>query len=161
MSGVKTEELLQGLVVQEARLIDDGAYEQWLELFSDDGGYWIPLRYGDTDPNLQPALLYEDRLLLQVRVERLLMGQAHSLQPVVRCLHVLQQPEVEWLDAQAGEARVQARYVYIETQAANQVVLGCVATYHWVQQGEAWKIRLKKVQLLNPEAPLPMIQLMP
>src|SRR5690606_11819661 len=96
-----------------------------------------------------PALLYEDHLLLQVRVERLLAGKAHSLQPSVHSLHVLQQPEVEWLDVEAGEARVQARYIYLESQGAHQVVLGCVAHYHWVRQDDTWKIRCKKVLLLN------------
>ncbi|MCK9512580.1 MAG: aromatic-ring-hydroxylating dioxygenase subunit beta [Pigmentiphaga sp.] len=153
--------MLTRLVVREARLIDDGAYEDWLALFAADGSYWIPLRPEDQDPELEPAMLYEDRLLLSVRVERLTAGKAHSLRPQVRCLHVLQQPEIETCDTAAGTARLRTRYVYLETQGDRQVVLGAVAVHDLVREDDGWKIGRKTVHLLNPDAPLPMVQLMP
>jgi len=153
--------VLTQLVVREARLVDDGAYDEWLAMFATDGRYWIPLRPDDQDPELQPAILYEDRLLLSVRVERLTTGKAHSLRPQVRCLHVLQQPEIETCDVAGGTARLRTRYVYLETQGDQQVVLGAVAVHDLVQESGTWKIRQKTVHLLNPDAPLPMVQLMP
>lgn len=155
------EQKVVQLVLREARLIDDGAWAEWLALFAPDGSYWIPRSRTDTDPALQPALLYEDAVLLKVRVERLQAGLAHSLQPEVRCLHVLQAPELEALDDEGGTARVHARYVYLETQSDQQVVLGCTATYHLVRLNDTWRIAQKVVRVLNPGAPLPMIQLMP
>ena len=43
----------------------------WLELFTEDGHYWMPLAHGQTDTKLHASLMYEDKLLLKIRVERL------------------------------------------------------------------------------------------
>ena len=42
MSAVATR--MAAFVVHEARLIDEGRYDEWLALFADDGRYWVPLR---------------------------------------------------------------------------------------------------------------------
>src|SRR5690606_11341876 len=125
------------------------------------GSYWIPLRPEDCDPELEPAILYEDALLLRVRVERLIAGKAHSLQPRVRCLHVLQQPEITAFDGMAGTARLRTHYVYLEAQAERQVVLGATAMHDMVREANEWKILRKTVHVINSESSLPMIQLMP
>ena len=58
-------------VVREARLIDQQRFEEWLDLFADDGHYWMPLEWEQSDPRLTTSLMYEDKLLLQIRIERL------------------------------------------------------------------------------------------
>ena len=35
----------------EARLLDEQRYEEWLELFSDDATYWVPLEQGQQAPH--------------------------------------------------------------------------------------------------------------
>ena len=40
-------------------------------LFTEDGRYWMPLEYGQTDPILHNSLFYDDKLLLRIRVERI------------------------------------------------------------------------------------------
>jgi hypothetical protein len=66
-----TERDLIGFVVHEARLLDELRFDEWLELFTEDGRYWMPLEYGQTDPILRNSLFYDDKLLLKIRVERL------------------------------------------------------------------------------------------
>ena len=34
----------------EARLLDLQRYEEWLELFTPDASYWVPLEQGQRDP---------------------------------------------------------------------------------------------------------------
>jgi len=43
---------LTGFVLYEARLLDQHRFEEWLDLFADDGRYWMPLEWGQTDPRL-------------------------------------------------------------------------------------------------------------
>ena len=43
-----TDQDLIGFVVHEARLIDQHRFEEWLDLFADDGYYWMPLEWGQT-----------------------------------------------------------------------------------------------------------------
>src|SRR5262245_51440966 len=66
-----TNQELIDFVLHEARLIDSQRLDEWLGLFAEDGIYWMPLEWGQTDPKLTASLMYEDKLLLTIRIERL------------------------------------------------------------------------------------------
>ena len=65
-----TNQQLIDFVIHEARLIDQHRLDEWLDLFTDDGIYWMPLEWGQTDPKLMTSLMYEDKLLLTIRIVR-------------------------------------------------------------------------------------------
>src|SRR5439155_886701 len=85
-------------VKHEARLIDEKRFDEWYELFTDDAYYWVPAAPGQTDPLLHNSLAYEDKLLLRLRIERMKSPLAYSQRPASRCLHVLQEPDIEKAD---------------------------------------------------------------
>ena len=85
------EEDLARFVRREARLIDEKRFDEWLALFTEDARYWVPAAPGQTDPLGHNSLAYEDRLLLELRIERLKSPRAYSQRPPSRCLHVLQE----------------------------------------------------------------------
>jgi 3-phenylpropionate/cinnamic acid dioxygenase small subunit len=156
-----TEADLIRFVYHEARLIDEKRLDAWYELYADDGCYWIPLTRGQPDGDNHASLMYEDKLLLRLRIERFSNPRSYSLHPEVRCLHVLQQPEVVLADPAANRFVVRTPLVYLETQGDRQTVLGAVTTHTLAVVGEALRIRLKRVDLLNCDAALPSIQLFP
>ena len=80
---------LSRFVRHEARLIDEKRFDEWLALFTDDARYWVPAAPEQTDPVGHNSLAYEDRLLLELRIERLKSPRAYSQRPPSRCLHVL------------------------------------------------------------------------
>ena len=150
-----TEQELARFVVREARLLDEKRFDEWYELFADDGHYWVPAVHGQKDPNLENSLAYEDRFLLKLRIERLKSPQAFSQQPPSRCLHVLQAPEVEDL----GQLRTRTNFIYTETRGDETQRYAAIAWHTLVRQGLALKIKLKRVDILNCDAMLPSIQL--
>jgi 3-phenylpropionate/cinnamic acid dioxygenase small subunit len=77
-----TDQDLMNFVLREARLIDQHRFEEWLDLFADDGFYWMPVEWGQTDPLLTTSLMYEDKLLLKIRVERLKGNRTFSQKPL-------------------------------------------------------------------------------
>ena len=77
MSAPTDQELID-FVIREARLIDQHRFDEWLDLFADDGIYWMPLEWGQTDPRLTTSLMYEDKLLLH-DPGRAAQGQADVL----------------------------------------------------------------------------------
>ena len=91
---VSDRELID-FVYAEARMLDELRFEDWLDLYTEDGHYWMPLAHGQTDAKLHASLMYEDKLLLRVRVERLAGQRTFSQQPKSRCHHLLQAPTVE------------------------------------------------------------------
>lgn len=145
------------LVLLEARLLDEARYQQWLDLFTDDGHYWIPLAPDQRDALKHASLMYENKLLLDMRVKRLLEARAHSQQLRSRCLHVLQQPTLESLENDQYVTR--CAFSYYEARGDRQQIYGAVAWHHWVVQGDHIALRLKRIELLNCDAALPSIQL--
>lgn len=150
---------LQDFVQHEVELLDAQDYDAWLALYAEDGRYWMPLVPGQADPLLHGSLMYEDKLLLQVRIERLKGARTFSQQPGSRCHHLIQAPTVLALDDAAGTARVKHAFHYVEARQDEQQLYAGWATHELVRQGTEWKILLKKVELINCDAALPNIQL--
>ncbi|MBL0089420.1 MAG: aromatic-ring-hydroxylating dioxygenase subunit beta [Ideonella sp.] len=136
----------------EARMLDEQRFEDWLALFTDDGHYWMPLAPGQTDPRLHTSLLYEDKLLLRVRVERLAGARTFSQQPRSRCHHLLQQPTVESADDAAGRYAVRSAFHYVETRLDTQTLFAGWATHDLVVIDGALRIQQKRVDLVNCDA---------
>ena len=150
-----TDQDLVKFVVREARLLDEKRFDEWYELFADDGHYWVPAAPGQTDTHLHNSLAYEDRFLLKLRIERLKSPLAFSQQPASRCLHVLQTPEVESRE----ELKVRTNFIYTETRGDEEQRYAATAWHTLVSQNNILKIRLKRVDILNCDAMLPSIQL--
>ena len=146
-------------VHHEARLLDDRRFEEWLSLFAEDGHYWMPAEWGQTDPRLQSSLMYEDLLLLKIRVERLANARTFSQKPQSRSQHLLQTPQVDELDDERSVFRTYTPFHYAEVRLDEQTLFAGWARHTLVRQDGALRIRLKRLDLLNFDAPHGNIQL--
>ena len=142
-------------VIREARLLDEKRFDEWYDLFAEDGHYWVPASPGQPDPLSHNSLAYEDKLLLKLRIERLKQPSAYSQKPASRCHHLLQTPEIE--KSGKGEWLIRTGFLYTETRGDESQRYAAVAWHTLV--GEPLKIRLKRVDILNCDAALPSIQL--
>jgi len=151
---------VQAFVQAEARLLNQARYQDWLALFAQEGRYWVPLG-GDaqSDSDTHNALADEDRLLLTLRVERLVAGRAHSQQPASRSAHVLQLPQVDVCNDHHAE--VYTPFTYVESRGEQQIWLAGQWCHRLCREQGAWRIALKRVNLLNAGAAHPAIQLFP
>lgn len=156
---IPTDAQLLDLVYLESRLIDDRRFDEWYALYADDAFYWVPLVPGQADGENHTSLMYEDKLLLKLRIERFGNPRSYSLHPQVRCLHVLQRPEIELADPGGNRWVLRTNLVYVETQGDTQQVYAAVTRLTVSAIDGALRIRLKRVDLLNCDAPLPSIQL--
>ena len=155
--GLATE--LAEFVYAEARMLDEKRFDEWYELFTEDAAYWIPLEHGQQDPLNHGSLMYEDKLLLKLRIERLKNPRAYSQQPASRSHHLLQAPQVEDAGGHAGEYLVRTQFIYTEAQGDAQQMYAGTVFHTLVRDGGRLMIRLKRVNLLNCGAALPSIQL--
>ena len=156
---VPTDQDLVDFVQREARLIDQHRFEEWLDLFTDDGIYWMPLEWGQTDPKLVASLMYEDKLLLTIRVERLKGNRTFSQKPKSRCHHLLQVPQIERRDEANNEYVTWTPMHYIETRFDDQQLYAAWATHTLTVSDGRLRIKLKRVDLVNSEAAFGSIQL--
>jgi 3-phenylpropionate/cinnamic acid dioxygenase small subunit len=151
MSSYSDRQLID-FVYAEARMLDEQRFDAWLDLYTDDGHYWMPLAPGQQDARLHASLLYEDKLLLRVRVERLAGARTYSQQPRSRSHHLLQQPSIERADRDAGTYTLRTAFHYVETRLDAQTLYAGWATHELVTQDAALRIRLKRVDLVNCDA---------
>jgi 3-phenylpropionate/cinnamic acid dioxygenase small subunit len=87
----------------EAALLDQREFHAWLELFTEDVRYWMPVREtlqqnrSGLHPEGQPtvALIDDDRAFLATRVARLDTGLAHAETPESRTRHLITNVRIE------------------------------------------------------------------
>jgi 3-phenylpropionate/cinnamic acid dioxygenase small subunit len=148
-----------GFVYHEARLLDEQRFDEWLELFAEDGRYWMPLEHGQTDRRLTASLMDEDLLLLRIRVERLRGLRTYSQKPKSRCHHLLQQPQIDVFDLETNRYVAWTAMNYVETRLDQQDLYAAWATHELTAVDGMLRIRMKRVDLVNCDAAFGSIQL--
>lgn len=148
-------------VYAEARMLDEGCYDEWLALWLADGHYWMPLDYKQTDPHMVTSLMYEDLFMLKLRVERLNGARTFSQKPKSRCHHVIQRPFVDVFEPDEGMFKTNTSMHYVETRLDDQILLALTATHELALVDGAIRIANKRVDLLNSDAAFGNIQLLP
>jgi 3-phenylpropionate/cinnamic acid dioxygenase small subunit len=146
-------------VYDEARLLDARDYEAWNALFADDAIYWVPLQHDQPEGAEHTSHLYEDKLLRELRIERLKSPRAFSQQPPSRSHHLLQTPSVESMDAAANHFVTRTQFHYSEARGDEMLMLVGTAFHHFRVEAGELRFTLKRVNLLNCDAALPSIQL--
>lgn len=147
-----TDEIVraQSFLTQEARLIDEGRFNDWLELFTDDCLYWVPVTAGGGDPTVEVSHAFDDRRRLTDRVYWLRTGLAFSQIPASRTRRVIGNVETT-VDPATGEQLVRSNVVVHEFRA------GVTKTYpgwygHVLRATEdGWRIKSKQANLLDSD----------
>jgi len=88
---------VEDLFYMEADLLDGRRYEEWLDLFTDDVHYWMPLRKnvpwrdqsGDTSGEHEVGWFDDDKDTLAKRVKQLMTGIHWAEEPLSRVSHVV------------------------------------------------------------------------
>ena len=51
---------VEAFLFNEAKLLDDGRFEEWRALFAEDAYYWVPLRPEQTEPTTESSIICDD-----------------------------------------------------------------------------------------------------
>jgi len=136
----------------EARLLDTQRYEEWLELFTEEATYWVPLEQGQQDPHETSSIIHDDRTLLELRVKQIRHPRAHARQPLARTVH--QVGNVTVLSDNAQEVRVTSTLTLVEFRNEKQRVYGALVEHRLRKSGDTFRIVHKRVDLVNSEGEL-------
>ena len=98
-----TREKIELFLLHEARLLDQRRFEEWMELFTEDGYYWAPARPDQENPDDEVSLFYDDRENMKSRIQRLRHGAVFSQIPPSRTCHSVSNVIVDEQDEDAGE----------------------------------------------------------
>lgn len=149
---------VEALLYREARLLDDLQLTEWLDLFTEDGLYWIPIDE-DAPVARHAALVYDDRMRREERVHHLMHLPFPAQLPRSRTVHLVSNIEIERVEGDVIDVR-SAQVVYeVRTGDFTQIGLGHTRALvsraqHVLRRvnGEL-KISLKKLLLIDRDMP--------
>ena len=157
-----TDKTLRGaiekLVRLETRCLNEADLETWISLFTEDGYYWMPLEREQTDPEQHDSLIYDNRALMQMRNYNLHNPLSPSMQHEVRSVRILSELETDTSASPDGVITVTASVIAVIHHRQQDTYAGTV-TWRLIQTGEGLKIKSKRVDLLNADAPLDSIMM--
>jgi 3-phenylpropionate/cinnamic acid dioxygenase small subunit len=142
----------------EARLLDSQRYEEWLELFTEDATYWVPLEQGQKDPFETSSIIHDDRTLLGLRVKQLRHPRAHARVPLARTVHQVANVLVE--KDSPEEVLVSSTLSVIEFRSEKQRLYGALVEHRLRRNNDAFRIAHKRVDLVNSEGELDGISIL-
>lgn len=145
---------LERFIFHEARLLDEQRWQEWNALFTDEGEYWVPASPAQVDAKNHVSLIYETELLRAVRIKRFKHPNAFSLKPAPRCSHVVSNVMLDDYDGDSGVCVVSSRFIMLQFRRDEQDVFGGSYTHHLKVAGKEFRIKKKRVDLINCDAPL-------
>lgn len=141
---------LQQFLFEEATLLDERRFDEWLALWTPDGRYWVPRHHDQTSPFDEVSIFWEDRMLRETRIRRLLNDRNWSQQPITRTSRLVGNVRVEGLD-RAGQLIVSSRLHVSEYRLTLRHLAGRVV-HKLVETETSWQIALKRVDLVDSDS---------
>lgn len=142
---------IEDWLYREAALLDEGRFEEWLDLFDDSVRYWAPVRSnvdrGDEALDDPDPLRHfdEDKTMLGLRVARLGTGFAHAEEPPSRQRHHVS--NVRILEHE-GDARIRVAsnlLVFRSHEARKEITFSCGRVDWWRRAGHRWVNEERKI----------------
>ncbi len=144
---------LTHLLTLESRLLDQQAFDAWLELMSAECAYWIPPSQPAPDLRQTISLEFHDRRRLLDRVTRLRTGLAFSQLPNSRTSRLFSGLEIWTTPGRNDEWRARCNFVISESRAGHRRTLGGWNGFVFRRDGGKLRIVLKQINLLDGDYP--------
>jgi benzoate/toluate 1,2-dioxygenase beta subunit len=140
-------------LVHEARLLDEGRFDEWLALFTADAWYWVPAQPEQASPRDTISLIYDDRRLLETRVRRLASPRIYSQEPRSRTSRIVANVTIEQTAADGSACTVRSKLQLLEYRRETQRLFGGTCLHRLVKGDDGIRIAWKRVDLVNCDAP--------
>lgn len=143
---------VEQFLYHEARLLDTHQLEAWLELFTEDAVYWVPLERDQRDGEEASSIIHDDRTLLGLRVQQARHPRAHARLPLARTVH--QVSNILVIETSNEVIRVASTLQVVEWRQDKQRVWGALVEHRLRRADGGFRIAHKRVDLVNSEAEL-------
>ena len=158
---------LEQFLYREALLLDEKRWAEWLALYTEDCFYWVPSVVDQKDPVETVSLYAEDRMRMEMRIIRVTHPRAFSQDFSTRMSHVVGNV---MLDPEGGQGAgggmnpkadlvLRSTVHILEYRKEEQRLFGGTVR-HWLRRaGADFKIAMKRIDLINCDAPMEVVQL--
>ena len=145
---------IEQFLYKEASHLDRPDLDAWIELYTDDGTYWMPATVDQEDPHNHISLFYDDRVLMEVRRRNIKHPHAASKDYTIRASHIISNVQVTDLDEQTGNCTVTSNFHCYLYYRDTQTPYAGTYTHELVRDGNSYRIRHKRVDIINCDAVL-------
>jgi benzoate/toluate 1,2-dioxygenase subunit beta len=144
-------ETVEEFLYREATYLDQADLESWIQLFTEDGTYWMPAMHEQPDPMNHISHIYDDRVLMEIRKRNFIHPRAPSQQSPVQSSHLIANIR-EAGTTSIGERIIHSNFHIVMWYREEQHVFAGTYQHHLQSIASGFLIKHKKVQLINPEA---------
>jgi len=148
---------IEQFLYQEASLLDRVNLDAWVDLYTDDGTYWMPVVPGQDDPINHISLIYDDRTIMEIRRRNYNHPRAASKELPIRSSHIIGNVQVlstQTLEEGEDSITVSSNFHCVVYAADEQTLYAGTYTHVLVRVESRFKIRSKRVDIINCDAPL-------
>ncbi|HNP34826.1 MAG TPA: aromatic-ring-hydroxylating dioxygenase subunit beta [Woeseiaceae bacterium] len=138
---------IETFLYDEASLLDRPDLDKWIEMYTDDGTYWMPAIEDQEDPLNHISIYYDDRVLMEIRRRNFVHPRAASKDYKVRCSHIISNVRIESITD--DELLVTSNFQCVMYYNNKQTLYAGKYTHKLVAVNGGFKIRHKRVDLIN------------
>jgi 3-phenylpropionate/cinnamic acid dioxygenase small subunit len=142
---------IEQFLYRQSELLDSKLWQDYIDLFADDGVYWMPVTPEQTEWQGSPSIFAEDKYMMEVRMGRVSHPTAWSQAPMWATSHVIGNVVIE--SESAGEWVVRSRFHMMELRRDTVRHFGGTYRHTLVRQNGQLRIKLQRVDMFNAQAP--------
>lgn len=150
---IDTQHAVEQFLYRQAEVLDARRWDDWLDLFTADGLYWMPASEDQETGDGQPNIFYEDHDLMSMRVKRVSHPRAHSQRPPNRMIHVVSNVVIEEQDRWTGDLVARSKFHVAEYRNDQTRHFAGKYRHHLAKTDDGYRIKLQRVDLVNAEGP--------
>jgi 3-phenylpropionate/cinnamic acid dioxygenase small subunit len=149
--GRDTQHAVEQFLYRQAELLDAKRWQDYIDLFADDGVYWMPPEPSYTTWDGTPAIFAEDKDLMTVRMKRVLHPDAWSQRPLWGTNHVVSNIMIE-KESPNGDVVARSRFHMMELRRDDVRHFAGRYTHHLEKKRDGCRIKLQRVDMTNAQA---------
>ena len=148
---MKEQHAVEQFLYQQSELLDSKRWQEWIDLFTPDGIYWMPPERSYTTWDGTPAIFAEDRNLMEVRMRRVLHPDAWSQRPLWETNHVVSNVVIE-NEKPNGDVVVRSRFHMMELRRDDVRHFAGSYRHELRKTKSGYRIKLQRVDMANAQA---------
>ena len=152
LSGRDTQHAVEQFLYHQAELLDGKRWQEYIDLFTDAGIYWMPASPEQTTWEGVPSIFAEDKYLMAVRMKRVLHPDAWSQRPLWGTNHVIGNVMIEKEDPKTGDVVARSRFHMMELRRDAVRHFAGSYVHHLKKAKDGYRIKLQRVDMVNGQA---------
>ena len=151
---LETLRRIEEFLYLEASYLDRPNLDAWIDLYTEDGTYWMPAIEDQEDPLNHVSLFYDDRVMMEIRRRNFVHPRAASKDYKVRASHLISNIRIIGFDQGTGDCTVTSNFHCASFYQDKQTLYAGTYRHELVAAGDGFRIRHKRVNLINCDAVL-------